>query len=369
MARGTAERVHIADVAALGALIEGLQASQAIALGALRAGLPDKVEVTTEKKLINGVARPDIIARTGANIVYNGPAFALLDFDSKGMPADVAAELKRRSGFWGALLTVLPALSDVARVTRRSTSAGLSRSDTGEALPWSDGVHVYVAAKDGGDSERFLTALHERCWLAGFGWMLVSASGALLERSIVDRTVGGAERLVFEGGPILKSPLRQDKESRRPIGVDGGVLDTMEGAAKHDVVATFVKLAVDADVDAVELEELRQLAKKLSSVGLRVIDSTLKAAQQKHNAQQAKETRHRQQAARRDPRPMIAAPFSDAPFLPVMDVLNDVVGKVTAAVPPLRDIDGITTGVRKLPVPNMHAFTQSEANAERENDG
>jgi hypothetical protein len=52
-----------------------------------------------------------------------------------------------------------------------------------------------------------------------------------------------------------------------------------------------------------------------------------------------------------------------------MDVLNDVVGKVTAAVPPLRDIDGITTGVRKLPVPNMHAFTQSEANAERENDG
>ena len=31
--------------------------------------------------------------------------------------------------------------------------------------------------------------------------------------------------------------------------------------------------------------------------------SALKAAQQKHNAQQAKETRHRQQAARRDPRP------------------------------------------------------------------
>jgi hypothetical protein len=114
MVRGTAERVQIAGVTALGTLIGGLQASQAIALGALRADLPDKVEVTTEKKLINGVARPDIIARTGANIVYNGPAFALLDFDSKGMPADVAAELKRRSGFWGALLTVLPALSDAA---------------------------------------------------------------------------------------------------------------------------------------------------------------------------------------------------------------------------------------------------------------
>ena len=398
---------------------------------------------------------------------------------------------------------------------RRSTSAGLSRSDTGEALPGSDGIHVYVAAKDGADSERFLRALHGRCWLAGLGWMMVSTSGALLERSIVDRMVGGPERLVFEGGPVLVPPLQQDKESRRPIAVDGVALDTvavcpplsiverarldelkarererlapemakareafveaqakklvartgmsekaakqvivrqcegvlrpdivlpfddpelagctvgdvlanpelyegetladplegvaygrcvakimrradgtpwihsfahgrtiyklkfdatavrkaMEKSVKDEVVATFALLAVGADIDAVELAELRQLAKKLSGAGLRVIDDALKAAQQKHDDQQAKETRHRQQAARRDPRPMIAAPFSDAPFLPVMDVLNDVVGKVTAAVPPLRDVDGITTRVRKLPVPNMHAFTQSEANAEQE---
>ena len=107
------------------------------------------------------------------------------------MPADVAAELKRLGGFWGALLTVLPALGDVARVTRRSTSSGLSRSDTGEGAG-SDGIHVYVAVQDGADSERFLRALHDRCWLAGLGWMMVSASGALLERSIVDRMVGGA---------------------------------------------------------------------------------------------------------------------------------------------------------------------------------
>ena len=78
---------------ALGALIEGLTPSQALALGTLRADLPDKVEVATKKRLVNGVARPDIIARTGANIVYHGPAFALLDYDSKGMPAAVAAEL------------------------------------------------------------------------------------------------------------------------------------------------------------------------------------------------------------------------------------------------------------------------------------
>ena len=318
MARGTAERVKIAGVAALGALIEGLQASQAIALGALRADLPDKVEVTTEKKLINGVARPDIIARTGANIVYHGPAFALLDFDSKGMPADVAAELKRRSGFWGALLTVLPALGDVARVTRRSTSAGLSRSDTGEALPGSDGVHVYVAAKDGGDSERFLTTLHERCWLAGFGWMLVSASGALLERSIVDRTVGGAERLVFEGGPILKSPLRQDKESRRPIGVDGGVLDTVAACPPLSIVER-------ARLEERKAKERERLAPEMAKARAAFVEAQAKklAARTGMSPSAAKQTIIRQ--CEGVLRPDVELPFDDPKLAgkTVGDVLAD----------------------------------------------
>ena len=235
MAHGTAERVKVTGVVALGTLIESLTPSQALALGALRVDLPDKVGVAT-KKTVNGVAGPDIIARTGANIVYYGPAFALLDYDSKAMPAAVAAELRQRGGFWPSLLTVLPSLGNVARVTRSSTSAGLSRADTGAALPESDGVHVYVVVKDGTDSERFLRTLHERCWLAGFGWMLVGTAGTALERSIVDRMVGGPERLVFEGGPILAKPLVQDKECRRPIAVDGAVLDTMAVCAPLSIV-------------------------------------------------------------------------------------------------------------------------------------
>jgi hypothetical protein len=118
MAHGTAERVKVAGVDALAALIEELTPSQALALGALRPDLPDKVEITTKKKLLNGVARPDIIARTGANITYNGPAFALLDYDSKGMPTAVAAEFARVGGVWAALRTVLPTLGAAAHMAR-----------------------------------------------------------------------------------------------------------------------------------------------------------------------------------------------------------------------------------------------------------
>ena len=345
--------------------------------------------------------------------------------------------------------------------------------------------------------------------------MMVSTSGALLERSIVDRMVGGPERLVFEGGPVLVPPLQQDKESRRPIAVDGVTLDTvavcppltivertrldelkakererlapemakareafvetqarklvartgmsekaarqvivrqcegvlrpdivlpfddpelagktvgdvlanpefyegetladplegvaygrcvakimrradgtpwihsfahgrtiyelkldatavrkaMEKAAKDDVVATFARLAAGADLDPVELAELRQLAKKLSGIDLRAIDAALKAAQQQQAAQNAKAACARQAACRQDPRPLIRSPFPDDPWLPQMDVLNEVIGGVIAARPPARDIDDDAMRTRKLPVPNTHAFTQSEVNVEPE---
>ena len=240
MARGSACRVHLTAASDLGTLIERLKPNEAIALGALRDGLSDPVQVVTKHKL-NGAA--NVIARTGADIIYRKgqPALALLDFDSKGMPRDVTTAMVQHGGYWPALAAVLPALQTAARVMRRSTSAGLFRSDTGTRLPGSDGVHVYVAVQDGTDVERFLKTLHARCWLAGFGWMMVGAGGQLLERSIVDRMVGAPERLVFEGGPILDPPLRQDKESRRPIAIEGDALDTV-GACPPLTIAETAQL-------------------------------------------------------------------------------------------------------------------------------
>jgi hypothetical protein len=144
------------------------------------------------------------------------------------------------------------------------------------------------------------------------------------------------------------------------------VRGAIEGADRNRVVQTFAELLVDADVDVAELEELRQLAKTLSGVGLRLIDGASKAAQKKRAEQRAKDTRARQQAARCDPRPMIAAPFSDQPFLPTMRTLDEVIGGVAATIPPLRDIDTGTARTRKFPIPTMHEFASSEANNEED---
>jgi hypothetical protein len=235
MARGEARRVAIESVADLGALIERMPSNEALALGSLDSALPDPVEVVTKGKL-NGA--PNVIARTAEALFYrkNAPAFALLDFDTKGMPDAVRAELRRLGSYFAALVSLLPDLRDTARLLRRSTSAGLFRADNGERLPGSDGVHVYALVKDGSDIVRFLTTLHQRCWLAGLGWFMVGAGGQLLQRSIVDRMVGAPERLVFEGAPVLDEPLRQDNESRRPYVSEGTALDTLTACPPLTIV-------------------------------------------------------------------------------------------------------------------------------------
>ena len=117
-----------------------------------------------------------------------------------GMPAEVENHLCAVSGIYEALKQVCD-IDNAGVVARSSTSSGLSRKDTGETFKKSGGAHLYVLVKDGSDIPRFLNVLHKRCWLACFGWLMVSKSGQLLERSIVDRHVAAPERIVFEGAP------------------------------------------------------------------------------------------------------------------------------------------------------------------------
>ena len=234
MARGSAHRLQVGDVGDLAGLIEHVQSNQALALGMLRPGLPDRVTIVTKRKL---ASVPDAIARTGNEIIYRKrqPAFALLDFDQKGLPASIADAINARGGLWPVLLSIVPALRTSAHVVRSSTSSGLFRADTGEQLPGSGGLHIFVAVWDGDDIERFLKTLHERCWLAGFGWFTVGAGGQLLERSIIDRMVGAPERLVFEGPPILEPPVQQDRGTRRPVPVAGDLLNTLTACPPLDI--------------------------------------------------------------------------------------------------------------------------------------
>ncbi len=183
----------------------------------------DTVQLVTKKALGNAAPRPDVIARTNDNIVYRRPGVRCCwTIDTKGMPPAVRAELKRLGGFWPALKTVLPALGNLARWSGARPAAACRAPIPGPRSQARMAFTSTSSVKEGGDAERFLKTLHERCWLAGLGWLMVGASGTLLERSIVDRMVGQPGRPVFEGGPVLEPPLVQDKAKRRPVAVEGG---------------------------------------------------------------------------------------------------------------------------------------------------
>jgi hypothetical protein len=515
MARGSARRLPIADIGALAEAINQIGSGQAIALGCLRHGLPAKVRIVIKGKLDG---QEGVIARTSADIVFRKQrqALALLDFDTKGMPPDVAEEMAQRGGFWPALLSVLPPLRAVAHLIRRSTSAGLFRADTGQTFP-GNGLHVYLLVQNGADVERFLKVLHERCWLSGLGWLMVGAGGQLLERSIVDRMVGAPERLIFEGAPILDPPLAQDCESRRPVVVTGGALDTfaacppltivenaklcalkakaaqrlapesakvrsafvveqakrlaqrtglskeaaaqqiarqcdgvllpdvalpfdddefagctvaavladperfegatladpLEGSSygrckarimrradglpwvhsfahgrtvyelKHNatsvraamtaasndtVVTTFLALALTADLNDEDVERLRNEAAKRAGVSKRTVAQMLKEARKERAIKRRQQDRERALAERDDPRPMVGVPDADAPWLPQMDTLNEIVAASTAVHPTKRDIDTDVSFTSEIAVPEAHAFTSLSANPDAEDE-
>jgi hypothetical protein len=89
MVHGRAARANPGTATALAAIIASCGSDQAIALGALKEGLPDSVMVTIPSKIQD---YPGAITRSRNYIDYRPgtPAWCLIDFDTKGMPKKVS---------------------------------------------------------------------------------------------------------------------------------------------------------------------------------------------------------------------------------------------------------------------------------------
>ena len=113
MSRGTATRVRLNGSPAtnLSNEILDLGSHEALVLGDLADGLPDKIKL--EKDEFADPAR-GTYGRTRQTFRYRPgqPAAALLDHDQKAMPDDVRQRLAEVGGFEGALATLLPGYAD-----------------------------------------------------------------------------------------------------------------------------------------------------------------------------------------------------------------------------------------------------------------
>jgi hypothetical protein len=217
MSRGAARRVTLPGGAKdLARVISELGPSEALVLGQMAIAAGDNANVVTKRMLTSGTTETRAISRTRDYFDYRPgrPAVMLLDFDLKGIPEEIKHRVTDAGGLFKALLTVAPELASAARVSRASTSSGISNSETGEQFDGSGGEHHFLLIKDGADIDRTMCLLHDRLWLAGFGWYRLGASGQLLERSLIDKSVRSPERLVFEAAPLVAAPLQQDQTAR-----------------------------------------------------------------------------------------------------------------------------------------------------------
>jgi hypothetical protein len=121
MAEGTATRAVVETAGEFAKLIASCGSDQAFALDKLRDDVAVPAKITTVATLKDS---PGAIARTREYIDYpaEGPAWALIDFDTKSTPPEAAARIEAEGGMWNALLQVAPGLQRAARVSRASTS-------------------------------------------------------------------------------------------------------------------------------------------------------------------------------------------------------------------------------------------------------
>jgi len=276
----------------LAAVIAKMNDRHALCLGRLTEGISDRTTVVTERRRKEN-SQPHVISRTQQFFQFKNaePALMLVDFDRKGVPQEVVDRINRSGGAWNALIGAIPSLGAAGRISRASTSAGVYNAETGERYAGSGGEHHYLLVADGSDIPRALNDLHDRAWLSGLGWFMVGGAGQLLDRSIVDRSVGSPERLVFEGAPVMVSPLAQDRESRLPLVTEGIAIDTQAVIpsltdAERDIVKSLKDLArkqLRGEADRVREQSDRSLAKDISeSAGIH-FETALRQVRARHD--------------------------------------------------------------------------------------
>src|SRR6056300_1063711 len=135
----------------------------------------------------------ECLSRTKENFVFaDGAGWLLIDYDDKGVPDLIRGKFEREGGILEVMLGIWPELADADFVLRPSSSAGVHIA--GKQPLENNGFHLFVRLEQAHSAPDALQALHARCWDSGYGYHMISKSGQLLDRSIIDISVSSPER-------------------------------------------------------------------------------------------------------------------------------------------------------------------------------
>jgi hypothetical protein len=193
MLEGVASRCSVENVAEL-ALLFARQRSRRD--WALCSGITQyaKVRIVTKRELAkaDGVA----VARSKAHFAFpDGPGLLCLDYDPNGEP--LAAD-----ALHAALVTSCPCLAGVGALITASATSHIYDSGTGRCLKGPGGLHAYFIIDAARAAPKAVDAIFQATF-GRFGYAMISKSGAISPRTLIDRCSPQPERLLFEAGALL----------------------------------------------------------------------------------------------------------------------------------------------------------------------
>jgi hypothetical protein len=200
---GHAQLVECDDLEAFMRMRATLESNEALMFGVTGHA---SIRITTKKALRDKPAQnAGKVARDGDSVHYaKAPGILMLDHDAEHLP-----QAYDRDAFRDALLTAVPELQLAPMAWATSASSHIVNSETGEEVQGLRGQRGYIPVLDATDIPRVGRIIYERLWAAGIGTFIVSKSGALLDRNLVDASAWQAERIDFAAGAKCTAPLEQ----------------------------------------------------------------------------------------------------------------------------------------------------------------
>ena len=197
-----------------------LQPHQALAYGVTEESDVDIATRDQLRKLRAGGNHRSHVARDRQHFRFAaGPAIWFIDYDPSPKTAPLTAHELRAK-----LLEACPELISAPIAAIASASTHIYHGT--RELRGAGGIHMYVAVADGTDIPRAGAALYERLWGHGSGYFVVSKSGQVLDRNLIDRCVWQPERLDFASGAHCSHPLERRRPDPDVWNAEGSPFDT-----------------------------------------------------------------------------------------------------------------------------------------------
>jgi hypothetical protein len=208
-AEGTAEELYVITLNDFFNARKALKLNQALGFGVAREGV--EVEITTNEKYQKLTNKTGQAARTKEHFMWSedGGGMLMIDYDPPKGGASVT-----REELVEAMYAAVPALKDVPFLWTTSAGSCIYNSGTNEQLLGIEGQRLYIPVKDASDIPEAGNRLYNLLWLSGYGRFDISASGSLLNRSLIDSAVWETNRLDFAAGAKCIPPLEQRSEHK-----------------------------------------------------------------------------------------------------------------------------------------------------------